>query len=140
MNIEIDRSTPDIRLMSRTVLIGLSTLLDELNETVAAIPKYIAAAASQPRLPDFPLFIDCRYANACAENAIPEIVPAHCQLQPLHKVGPKSGLEKGTTAAHKLAESKSSANAQPQFKAITAMLAMLLVIWICLDLLIVAAR
>jgi hypothetical protein len=54
MNIEIDRSTPDGRLMSQTVLIGPSTLLDELNETVAAIPKYIAAAASQPRLPDFP--------------------------------------------------------------------------------------
>ena len=54
MDLELDRRTPEGRLLSRTILRGYSTLLDELNDTVRGIPKLIAAGLPKPAEPEFP--------------------------------------------------------------------------------------
>lgn len=56
IGIPIDRATPDGRLLARTVLRGYATLLDELNEAVADIPRQAQAAVANPLLPTFSFF------------------------------------------------------------------------------------
>jgi hypothetical protein len=50
----VDTSTADGRLLARTVLRGYATLMTELQETVAAIPRQFAVAPGKPVLPKFP--------------------------------------------------------------------------------------
>ena len=56
MGVTIDRTTPDGRLLARTALRGYSTLLDELHEAVADIPRQAQAAVANPVLPVFEFF------------------------------------------------------------------------------------
>src|SRR5450759_4665003 len=56
IGVSIDRSTGDGRLLARTVLRGYSTLLDQLNEAVADIPRQAQAAVAKPVLPTFSFF------------------------------------------------------------------------------------
>lgn len=56
MGVTIDRTTADGRLLARTALRGYSTLLDELHEAVADIPRQAQAAVANPILPDFAFF------------------------------------------------------------------------------------
>jgi hypothetical protein len=56
MGVAIDRATPDGRLLARTTLRGYATLLAELHEAVAAIPRQVAAMVAQPVLPTFEFF------------------------------------------------------------------------------------
>jgi hypothetical protein len=54
LDVPVDHATPEGRLFARTILRGYATLLDELRETVAAIPKQIAPAEkSAPKLASF---------------------------------------------------------------------------------------
>jgi len=45
MEQSVDRSTVDGRLWARTILRGFSTLLDEMRDTVASIPKHITTSS-----------------------------------------------------------------------------------------------
>jgi hypothetical protein len=56
MGVETAPDTADGRLWSRLFLRGYATLLDELRETVAAIPRQAYATAAKPVLPDFEFF------------------------------------------------------------------------------------
>jgi hypothetical protein len=56
MGVTIDRTTADGRLLARTALRGYSTLLDELHEAVADIPRQAQAAVANPVLPGFEFF------------------------------------------------------------------------------------
>lgn len=56
IGVAIDRTTGDGRLLARTVLRGYSTLLDQLSEAVADIPRQAQAAVAKPLLPDFAFF------------------------------------------------------------------------------------
>jgi hypothetical protein len=56
IGIPIDRATGDGRLLARTVLRGYKTLLDELTEAVADIPRQAQAAVAKPVLPTFTFF------------------------------------------------------------------------------------
>jgi hypothetical protein len=56
MGVETAPDTADGRLWARLFLRGYSTLLDELRETVAAIPRQVQATAAKPALPDFEFF------------------------------------------------------------------------------------
>jgi len=56
MGVTIDRTTADGRLLARTALRGYSTLLDELHEAVADIPRQAQAAVANPVLPGFAFF------------------------------------------------------------------------------------
>jgi hypothetical protein len=56
IGVPIDRATTDGRLLARTVLRGYSTLLQELTEAVADIPRQAQAAVAKPALPTFLFF------------------------------------------------------------------------------------
>ncbi len=56
IGVPIDRTTTDGRLLARTVLRGYSTLLRELTEAVADIPRQAQAAVAKPVLPTFTFF------------------------------------------------------------------------------------
>ncbi|HMJ27710.1 MAG TPA: DUF6538 domain-containing protein [Xanthobacteraceae bacterium] len=56
MGVTIDRTTADGRLLARTALRGYATLLDELQEAVADIPRQAQAAVANPVLPGFEFF------------------------------------------------------------------------------------
>jgi hypothetical protein len=56
IGVPIDRATTDGRLLARTVLRGYKTLLDELTEAVADIPRQAQAAVAKPVLPTFSFF------------------------------------------------------------------------------------
>jgi Domain of unknown function (DUF6538) len=53
LDVPVDRNTPDGRLWSRTILRGYATLLDELRQTIAAIPRQVAAIPPKSTLPEF---------------------------------------------------------------------------------------
>ena len=57
MGVETAPDTADGRLWSRLILRGYATLLDELRETVAAIPRQVQATEAKPPLPDFSFFM-----------------------------------------------------------------------------------
>jgi len=52
MGVPVGRQTVDGRLSARTFLRGYQSLLDELRETVAAIPRQVQAVVAKPVLPD----------------------------------------------------------------------------------------
>lgn len=56
IGVSIDRTTAEGRLLARTVLRGYATLLDEMHQVVADIPRQAQAAATKPLLPDFAFF------------------------------------------------------------------------------------
>jgi hypothetical protein len=56
IGVPIDRTTVDGRLLARTVLRGYKTLLHELTEAVADIPRQAQAAVAKPVLPTFSFF------------------------------------------------------------------------------------
>jgi hypothetical protein len=56
INVPVDRETADGRFYARMILRGHATLLDEMRETIAGIPKQVQASAERPILPDFPFF------------------------------------------------------------------------------------
>jgi hypothetical protein len=56
MGVETAPDTADGRLWSRLILRGYATLLDEMRETVAAIPRQLQAIEAKPALPDFEFF------------------------------------------------------------------------------------
>jgi hypothetical protein len=56
MGVTIDRTTADGRMLARTALRGYSTLLDELQQAVADIPRQAQAAVANPVLPAFEFF------------------------------------------------------------------------------------
>ncbi len=56
LNVPVDRDTADGRLYARMILRGHVTLLDEMRETIASIPKPSQGAVEKPLLPSFPFF------------------------------------------------------------------------------------
>jgi hypothetical protein len=44
INVPVDRETADGRFYARMILRGYATLLDEMRETIAAIPKQVQAS------------------------------------------------------------------------------------------------
>jgi hypothetical protein len=56
INVPVDRETADGRFYARMILRGHATLLDEMRETVAAIPQQVQASIEKPILPNFPFF------------------------------------------------------------------------------------
>ena len=56
INVPVDRETADGRFYSRMILRGHATLLDEMRETLAGIPKQVQASVERPILPNFPFF------------------------------------------------------------------------------------
>jgi Domain of unknown function (DUF6538) len=56
IDVPVDRETADGRFYARMILRGHATLLDEMRETIAAIPKQVQASVERPILPDFPFF------------------------------------------------------------------------------------
>ncbi|MFT3941579.1 hypothetical protein [Rhodopseudomonas sp.] len=55
IGVPVDHNTVDGRLMSRTILRGCWSLLQELQETVATIPRQLGAGAvEKPQTPNFP--------------------------------------------------------------------------------------
>jgi hypothetical protein len=56
MGVPADRNSADGRFHSRLFLRGYATLLDEMRETVAGIPKQVQASVKNPILPNFPFF------------------------------------------------------------------------------------
>jgi hypothetical protein len=56
INAPADGATLDGRLLTRTILRGYATFLDEIRETVASIPRQMSSAAIVPAaIPEFPL-------------------------------------------------------------------------------------
>jgi hypothetical protein len=56
INVPVDRETADGRFYARMILRGHATLLDEMRETIAGIPKQVQASVERPILPNFPFF------------------------------------------------------------------------------------
>jgi hypothetical protein len=56
INVPVDRETADGRFYARMMLRGHATLLDEMRETLAGIPKQVQASVERPILPSFPFF------------------------------------------------------------------------------------
>jgi hypothetical protein len=56
IGVSVDRTTNEGRLLARTVLRGYATLLGEMQQVVADIPRQAQAAVTKPLLPDFPFF------------------------------------------------------------------------------------
>ncbi|MCX7322647.1 MAG: hypothetical protein NT113_25310 [Hyphomicrobiales bacterium] len=56
IGVPVDRETADGRFYARMILRGHATLLDEMRETIAGIPKQVQGSVEKPILPTFPFF------------------------------------------------------------------------------------
>jgi hypothetical protein len=56
IDVPVDRETADGRFYARMILRGHATLLDEMRETIAGIPKQAQGSVERPILPNFPFF------------------------------------------------------------------------------------
>jgi hypothetical protein len=56
IDVPVDRETADGRFYARMILRGHATLLNEMRETLAGIPKQVQASVERPILPNFPFF------------------------------------------------------------------------------------
>ena len=56
IDVPVDRETADGRFYARMILRGHATLLEEMRETIAGIPKQVQGSVEKPILPNFPFF------------------------------------------------------------------------------------
>jgi tetratricopeptide (TPR) repeat protein len=56
IDVPVDRETADGRFYARMIMRGHATLLDEMRENIAGIPKQVQASVDRPILPNFPFF------------------------------------------------------------------------------------